>query len=256
MQASTTPSASPAHEPDERSCTGCGAANGLTAAFCWQCYRPFASAPASTVGATGAGARPGLPNVPGRWMPGPTTSPLAAEPKSSELGTVVVVVVATLAVIGGIWLLFFRDGAVAMPEAFGGMPGIDTPETRLVVDTFRAELQTNGIDGDMVIYGNGTPSAALTWIRDASVPTTDAAFDEFASGFDQGIGASGSLGKKQTETVSGVTYVCAPVLGAAPGTICMWQDEDVFWLMFDFSGDPFGAGQDLALIAHDAAQAA
>jgi len=256
MQASTTPSGSPAREPDERPCAGCGAANGLTAAFCWQCYRPFASTPASPVGAMGGGARPGLPNAPGGWTPSPSTSPFPAEARSSGLGTIAVVVVATLAVIGGVWFLLFRDGAVAMPEAFGGMPRIDTPETQLVVDTFRAEVETNGIDGDMVIYGNGTPSAALIWIRDASVPTTDAAFDEFASGFDQGIGASDSLGAKQTETVGGVTYVCAPVLGATPGTICMWQDEDVFWLMFDFSGGSFGTGQDLAVIAHDAAQAA
>ena len=41
MQAPTTPSGSPAQEPGERSCPNCGAANGLTAAFCWQCYQPF-----------------------------------------------------------------------------------------------------------------------------------------------------------------------------------------------------------------------
>jgi hypothetical protein len=167
-----------------------------------------------------------------------------------------IVIVTTLAVIGGAWFLLFREGAVLAPEAFGGMPRIDSPDTELVVDTFRAQVQTNGIEGDIVIYGNGVPAAALIWIRDASVPTTDAAFDEFAAGFNEGIGATGSLGKKQSEGIAGVTYVCAPVLGATPGTLCMWQNEDVFWLMFDFSGGSFAAGQDLAVVAHDAVQAA
>ena len=258
MQAPTTPSGPPAKEPDERACAGCGAANGISAAFCWQCYRPFAAAPdaPAPAGASAGWARPGVPNAPGGWTPSPTSSPFPAGPRSSGLGTMAVVIVTTLAVIGGAWFLLFREGAVVAPEAFGGMPSIDTPETQLVGDTFRAEVKTNGIDGDIVIYGNGTPAAALIWIRDASVPTTDAAFDEFAAGFNEGIGASGSLGKKLSEGVAGVTYVCAPVLGATTGTICMWQDEDVFWLIFDFSGGSFGAGQDLAVVAHDAVEAA
>jgi len=164
----------------------------------------------------------------------------------------VAVVVATLAIIGGVWFLFFRDSTAALPEAFGGMSVIDDGQTEAVVNAFRSEVQTSGIDGDMRIYGNGTPSAALIWIRDASVPTTDAAFEEFASGFDAGIGGSGSLGAQTSETIQGVTYVCAPVLGAATGTLCMWQDGDVFWLLFDFSGDSFRAGRDLAVVAHDA----
>jgi hypothetical protein len=123
-------------------------------------------------------------------------------------------------------------------------------------DSFRAQVDTNAIDGDMAIYGTSTPTAALIWIRDASVPTTDEAFDEFATGFNQGVGSDGSLGKKQAEVAAGVSYVCAPVLGATPGTICMWQDGDVFWLIFDFSGGTFGAGRDLAVVAHDAVETA
>ena len=257
MQAPTTPSGPAAQAPDERPCAGCGASNGLSAAFCWQCYRPFGAAAPAPAGAAGGWARPGVPNAPPAWTPTTTTtSPFPAQPKQSGLGTMAVVVVATLAMIGAAWFLFFRDGAVTMPQAVGGMPRIDNAQTQLVVDTFRAEMDTTGVDGDMVIYGNGTPAAALIWIRDASVPTTDAAFDEFAAGFNEGIGTSGSLGKKQAETVEGVTYVCAPVLGVTQGTICMWQDEGVFWLLFDFSGGSFGAGRDLAAVAHDAVEAA
>ena len=253
MQAPTTPSGPPAQEPDERPCAGCGAANTHAAAFCWQCYRPFPAAPG---GAPGGWPGTAGSNAPSGWAPSPSTSPFPAQPRSSGIGTMAVVVVATLAVIGTAWFLLFRDGAVAMPDAIGGMPRIDGAQTALVVDTFRTQLDGAGLEGDIVIYGNGTPAAALIWVRDASVPTTDAAFDEFAAGFNEGIGASGSLSTKQTQTAGGVTYVCANVLGSTPGTICMWQDQDVFWLLFDLSGDSLAAGQDLAVAAHEAAQAA
>ena len=44
----------------------------------------------------------------------------------------------------------------------------------------------------------------------------------------------------------------------APTTpkICMWQDQGVFWLLFDLSGGSFEAGKALAESAHDAASAA
>ena len=111
-----------------------------------------------------------------------------------------------------------------------------------------------GIEGDLALYGQATPTAALIWIRDPSVPATDEAFEQFASGFDAGIGSSGSIdvSTKKSDLVGGVTYVCAAIEGVTPGTICMWQDDEVFWVLFDLSGQPQTAGQDLAVVAHDA----
>ena len=53
-----------------------------------------------------------------------------------------------------------------------------------------------------------------------------------------------------------MTYVCAPVVGAATGTICMWQDDAVFWLLFEFSGQGQTAARSLAVVAHDAVETA
>jgi hypothetical protein len=104
--------------------------------------------------------------------------------------------------------------------------------------------------------GAGTGRRPRRWfVRDIS-PPTDAAFDEFAGGFNSGIGGSGSLGAESTETVAGVTYVCAPVTGVTRGTICMWQVQEIFWLLFDLSGSTLEAGEDLAVVAHDAVEAA
>jgi hypothetical protein len=180
----------------------------------------------------------------------------------------VAVIVATLALIGGAYYLLTRGDPVltrgdpvltrgdpvALPESVGGLGRVEGPQAEIVAETFRAQTEVVGIEGDIAMYGSGTPTVALMWIRDASVPTTDAAFDAFASGFDSGIGSAGALNRSRrtTETIGGVTYVCAPVESVAPGTICMWQDGDVFWLLFDFSGARFQAGQDLAVATHDA----
>jgi hypothetical protein len=244
MQAPTTPSGAPAKEPAERACQGCGAANAPGAVFCWQCYRPFSGQAASS----GAAMRsPDVAGPPAAWTGG-VTAPV----RSSRLGTLVAVGVVALAAIGGVLFLVGRGGEVTLPDTLNGMDRIVDPQTELVVGTFRAQAETGGIEGDMALYGKGVPTAALLWIRDATVPTTDAAFDEFAAGFNEGIGSQGSLGAKQTELLGGVTFVCAPVRSVAPGTICMWQDEDLFWLVFDFSGSSFDQGQALAVAAHDA----
>ena len=57
-----------------------------------------------------------------------------------------------------------------------------------ILDAFRSQVEGTGIEGDLALFGEGPPTTALMWIRDASVPTTDAAFDAFASGFVNGIG--------------------------------------------------------------------
>ena len=266
MQAPATPSGPPVQEPDERRCPTCGAASGLTAAFCWQCYRPFgASAPSPP--ATGAPPNQGV------WSPTPNADdpnarqvlwPQSPGPfdvrakRPGGLGRMTSVILLTLAVIGGAYWFVNRGPGVSFPGSFGGLQLMENAQTRLVIDSFHSQLDTLGVEGDLAMYGDGTPTAAVMWIRDASVPTTSAAFDEFASGFDSGIGNDGSLdrSRRSEATVGGVTYICAPVVGVASGSICMWQDQDLFWLLLDFSGLRLEAGQDLAVVAHDAIEAA
>ena len=55
--------------------------------------------------------------------------------------------------------------------------------------------------------------------------------------------------------IGGITYECAPVVGTPPGGVCMWEQDDVFWIVFELSGARMGAAQDLAVAAHDAVQA-
>ncbi|HEX5902097.1 MAG TPA: hypothetical protein VF028_03135 [Actinomycetota bacterium] len=254
MQAPTTPNGQPAQDPGQRTCPICGAANGLTAAFCWQCYRPFGA----------YAAPPGLAGAPGGSSARPDATPfrfpteLEAPRRGGGVSRVAAIVLVTVAVIGGAYWFVSRPDAVTIPESFGGLDRIEGAQTEIVAEAFRAQVEDTGIEGDLALYGDGLPTTALIWIRDASVPTTDAAFDAFASGFDAGIGDEASLdaSRRTTETVDGVTFVCAPVLGVTPGTICMWQVDSVFWLLFDFSGQGQQAARSLAVVANDAVRSA
>jgi hypothetical protein len=106
----------------------------------------------------------------------------------------------------------------------------------------------------MGLYGTDAfPSVALVWVKDPSVASTDAAWTAFAEGFNQGL-PTGSLdeARRTSELVGGVTYLCAPVDAAPPSNICLWEEDEVFWILVDLSGASQGGTQDLAVTAHGA----
>ncbi len=270
MQAPTAPSGPPAQEPDERACPSCGAANGRIAAFCWQCYRPFgAAAPAAGSAAGSVGSPPGVayqgPRYPGPqgsvqgnglqgavYGPPPLTTPYA-QPRRS-LGTMAVVVLVSLAAVAGVWFFMHRGTSVELPQSFGGLTQINNPQVESALDMFRSQAENEGISADMGIYGQaGTPTVALAWVADAGVSDADAAFTEFAGGFNDGL-ATGSLdtSRRTTETIDGVQYLCAPVSGTPASNVCLWQKDGIYWILFDLSGGSMNATQDLAVAAYGA----
>ena len=89
-------------------------------------------------------------------------------------------------------------------------------------ETFLRRLDTMGVEGDIAMYAAGLPTAAPVWIRDAAAPTSDSAFDEFATGFDSGdrVGRVARRSRKTIETLDCATYVCAPLVSHVSGTIC------------------------------------
>lgn len=253
MQAPTTPGEPSARKPSEPTCPGCGASNGTAAAFCWQCYRPF----------PGRATMPPPPGLAGRAYgsdhPGPAWAPVLAEPfpspaRSRNLGGTISAIVVTLAVITGVIFFATRDDAVSLPASFAGLQQVQDEQVQVVVNQFRATADTQGVDGDMALYGNsGFPTAALVWIRDASVPSSDEAFTIFSDGFNTGLPGGLNPALKSSESVNGVDYVCASVASVPPAAMCLWQVDDVFWLLFDLAGaGRVQAAQDLAVAAHDA----
>ena len=167
------------------------------------------------------------------------------------------VVVVTLAVVAGVFFFMNRGPGVELPQSFGGLTQVHNPQVEAALETFRSGADAQGAAADMGIYGSaGVPSVALVWVADASVPNADAAFTEFAGGFNEGLG-TGMLDESQrtTETIDGVQYLCAPVSGTPTSNVCMWERDDIFWILFDLSGSNMNATQDLAVAAYGASAA-
>ncbi|HEX6330621.1 MAG TPA: hypothetical protein VF129_04945 [Actinomycetota bacterium] len=79
-------------------------------------------------------------------------------------------------------------------------------------------------------------------------------FSDFALGFDSTFGAGTIDRSRVTERASnGVTVMCAPVVGATPSNVCLWQRDDVAWVLVDFSGSQMPATMELAAAATAAA---
>jgi len=247
MQAPTT-SGSAAADPGLRVCPQCSAVNGPTNAFCWQCFRQFTG----TVGhAAASTAAQGLRGV--AFEPRPIPAPVPETPRW-KLGSVAAVIVVTAVLVAGVTIFINRSADVQLPDRFGGLAQADNPQVDAFLDVFHSQVEAQGIQGDMGFYGNGAfPTVALVWVKDPTVHSTDAAWDAFAEGFNDGLPA-GSLddARRTSELVSGVTYVCAPVAATPPSNICLWEANEVFWILVDLSGASQGGTQDLAVTAHDA----
>jgi hypothetical protein len=251
VQAPTTTDGGTAdREPRVRACPACGAENTDVASFCWKCYRVF-DAPAGP----DVGRRPG---VPGHWPPAPAMpGPYApTEPPRSHvgrIGTIVVLAVAAAAVVAFVAL---RHPALEMPDGFAGLTRVSGSQTDAAVDVFRKGAEGQGMEADMSFYGSGSvPVAALIWLRapEGSPVTVDESFGAFADGFATTYDGAVDTSRRSNRTVGGVSYVCAPITGSMPAGVCMWEEEDVFWVLLDVRpGTGVEEAQSLAVDAHDA----
>lgn len=247
MQAPRTP-ASPGEKPETRGCPSCGAANGVLAAFCWQCYAAFGAAPV---------AASALPTAPARGLRGPALEQpvpiLPAERTTTSrfkpaVGAVLVGILASMAVA---WMLN-RPADAELPEAFGGLNQIHDPRLETILEAFTQQADQVGFSGELALYGGaGTvPTAALAWVSDGSTAPVAEGFEEFADGFDTGLG-TGSLDRagRVDETIEGIDYLCAPVDAQPPATLCMWQEDAIYWILYDLSGADVDTAQTLAVSA-------
>lgn len=249
MQAPTTSDGGTAgRDPQQRTCPGCAAENPLAASFCWRCYRAFEPVGVSRVA---------WPSPPTRWPPEPMTTPATADTSGSRIGVLAALVTITLGVVATIAFVALREPGVSFPDSVSGLERISTDQTEAAVDSLRAASEADGLDADMAFYGSGSmPEAALMWVRGAgSTPGGPSeAFDTFAEGFTSGYSGTLVTSGRTERTTDGVTYVCAPVTGSVGAGICMWEEEDVFWILLDVRpGARIGETNDLAVSAHEAA---
>lgn len=154
-------------------------------------------------------------------------------------------ILAAVTVLGG-------SKTAMLPDAVGSFEKVESPNVRQATDAFHAQAKQNGLEADLAVYGTGsTPRILLAWIRDATVADPDTALTTFASGFARGFGGSIAMDQKQTQTVEGVVFVCAPVTGNTQAALCLWQQRDVFYILFDpQSGGNINSTLGLSVTAH------
>lgn len=249
MQAPTTNDGGIAgRDPQERTCPGCAAENPFSASFCWRCYRTF-----EPVGASGVA----WPSPPSRWPSGPSAQPATTDATRPRRGLLAGVVSITLGVVAVIAFVSLREPRVSFPRSLSGLERISTPQTDAAVDSLRAATEADGLDADMAFYGAGAvPEAALMWVRGAQGAPggSSEVFETLADGFASGYGGALVTSGHTERTTGGVTYLCAPVAGSPGAGICIWEDDDVFWILLDVrSGARIDETGDLAVAAHDAA---
>jgi hypothetical protein len=188
------------------------------------------------------------------YAPTPAAEPFAPPKPGRSLAGIVGVLVFVVAIAAGVFVFMNKAAGPTFPQSMGGLTKIDDPAMEQTLDMFRAMAESQGVTADMGIYGaGGVPSAALIWVTGADAPD-EQDFAEFAEGFNTGLG-TGTLDetRRTSEVVDGVTFECAPVVGQPPGSVCLWQEDGVFWMVFELSGANLGSAQDLAVAAHQAA---
>lgn len=166
----------------------------------------------------------------------------------------IAVISVTVAVVATAVFLLTGNDDVRLPEAFGGLQHVEDRQVELAIDQFRRAVEAQDVDGDLGLYGEGgIPTAALVWVRDASVPSTDEAFTAFSDGFNTGLPGGLDPAHTSSGSVDGVEYVCASLASVPPAAMCLWRADGVFWMLFDLDGaGRVRAAQDLAVAAHDA----
>jgi hypothetical protein len=242
MQAPTTTDGGPdGRDPRARSCATCGAENTPSASFCWRCYRPLEHPPAG-------------------WPAPPTatsTDPRGRTSNLGRMGSIAAVAVGVIGVMAAAAFVILRQSGPTFPEAISGLERVSNTQTDAASGSFRAASEADGLDADMAFYGSGSvPEAALMWIRgaDGTVGGPSEAFDTLAQGFTSGYNGTLEMSGRTDQAIAGITYVCAPITGALGAGICMWEEDDVFWVLLDVRpGSRIGETNDLAVAARDAA---
>ena len=140
----------------------------------------------------------------------------------------------------------------ALPDAFGGLHRIHDEDLDRALATFSNAVDGYGFEGDIAVYGPGIPSVALAWISGGTdAPVED--FDVFASGFASTSGGDTlDTDHLLDRTTGGTRYRCAPIVGSLPATLCVWQDGEVYWALYDLRGSNTAAAFALARSARTA----
>lgn len=250
-----------------RACPQCKSANLASAVMCVTCGARLAGPPPAPAPPTAATPLP--PMVTGTGPPVPAMPPGATVQYWSEPGTasppqrrrsVLVPVLALIAVVViavGVVSTLHRGGA--LPGEIDGLERLNTADATTFEDLMAAQRYGDiGMEGGM--YGDGSRTVLVVGLV-SNIPPNELqaplalVFDQGAQGFATSSGGTIDSSGAVSVTVAGVQYRCAsfelpgPVSGGGGhGSLCMWQADDVGFLITFRTSDPSAAFGDLRTV--------
>jgi hypothetical protein len=165
----------------------------------------------------------------------PVAPPSTLEIKRSwgagRVAAVAGAVVVAIAAAGGIYLATRGGARIVMPDSIIGIQKIDTPAARQAVAEIRSEASKRGWKSDAALYGYSETRPSIVVMTIVTHPSESP--DTLISAFSAGASNSGNgrfrlnLRATSKSIRDGATVICAPVLGASRGAVCMWEDDKV-----------------------------
>ena len=245
-----------------RACPQCKSANLASAVLCVTCGARLAGPPPAPAPPAAAMPLPPAATVPA--MPPAANVQYWGEPGSAppppRRRSVLVPALALIAVVViAIGVVSTLHGGGTLPGEIGGLERMHTADASTFEDTMAAQRYGDiGMEGGM--YGDGSRTVLVVGLV-SNIPEAelqaplDFVFDQGAQGFASSSGGTIDSSGAVSVTVAGVQYRCAsfelpgPVSGGGGhGSLCMWQADDLGFLITFRTSDPSAAFGDIRTV--------
>ena len=204
----------------QRLCEQCAASNTGDALFCWQCFAPFPTAGSVIAADARSGALPtagpylGPPPASGGWL--------------RNHGLLVIIVGAVLIAVslGGLFVWsVWRGGSLRLPESIAGY---SRDHDKAYEDRFAKSAGAQGLTATAAAYRGQAKAFVVVVFSGGGPPieSPDFLFEQVASQTqsDGRLTVDTLDENEQFDRVDGSTTICAPVTGAASGSLFLWTD--------------------------------
>ena len=131
-------------------------------------------------------------------------------------------------IMGGflfVWFHFVTRHGLELPRSIGGYQRVDNAGTKADVKQIQVTSSKTGLKALAGGYGHSGRGFSLIVVEDPPVgfPPAPVLFSTWAGALAKDGRVTAVVGQmRQTEADGGVTIDCAPLVGAASGSLCVW----------------------------------
>ncbi len=205
-------------------------------------------APPPVMNAPMAGGSP-APPAEGGWGTTPPSGAMMPPAKKSNSGMIIGIVVALVIALGAGGYFLTKGGgsstkSVSLPEEIAGLPQMHDATADQLTQQFESS-EFGGVKLKAGLYGEGIPGL-IVMVTDED-PGIDAkeGFDGFLAGFTSTSAATVDQASRVDASRGGIDISCIGMsISGVPGTVCVWDDANVFGAVIDLRSDDSNAGLD------------